>query len=176
MWFLKKKMERNMKVSFEIKLKAKDIFGFNIYQSYRGMQGIISIILPILLIVMAVVGVGNVSIENIILYIVLAVVCAVYIPVTLWLRAQKSMKVNESLAKPLRYEFSEELIRVSQEDAQEEFQWDIIYKMVANKKRVLIYTNRINAFIIPREQLGDKYEDLAKLANACLEKYRVNMK
>ena len=68
------------------------------------------------------------------------------------------------------------MIRVSQDGEQEEFSWDIIYKMVATKKRVLIYTNRINAFIIPREQLSNHYEELATLAKQKLEKYRVRMK
>lgn len=53
--------------------------------------------------------------------------------------------------------------------------WDQIYKMVATKSNVLVYSTRINAYIIPREQLGEQYKDLAKIANEKLPKHRVKM-
>ena len=40
---------------------------------------------------------------------------------------------------------------------------------------LLIYTNRINAYILPLEQVGEKYDALSKLAHAKLEKYRIKM-
>jgi len=41
---------------------------------------------------------------------------------------------------------------------------------------LLVYTNRINAYVLPLTQVGDKYEELSKLAHAKLEKYRIKMK
>ena len=32
-----------------------------------------------------------------------------------------------------------------------------IYKIVANAKQILIYSNRKSAYIIPMEQIGDQY-------------------
>lgn len=40
--------------------------------------------------------------------------------------------------------------------------------MVATKHNVLVYSNRTNAYVIPREQLGDAYGALAQLALAQL--------
>lgn len=37
-----------MNTAFDIKLEAKDLFRFNMYQTYTGLQGWISIILGIL--------------------------------------------------------------------------------------------------------------------------------
>ena len=54
--------------------------------------------------------------------------------------------------------------------------WEQIYKMVATKHNVLVYSNRTNAYVIPREQLGDAYGALAQLALAQLPDYRVRMK
>lgn len=42
-----------MNTAFDIKLEAKDLFRFNMYQTYTGLQGWISIILGILAFVMA---------------------------------------------------------------------------------------------------------------------------
>ena len=64
---------------------------------------------------------------------------------------------------------------VSQGEESATLPWDQVYKMVATKSNVLVYSTRINAYIIPREQLGDKYTELAKIANEKLPKYRVKM-
>ena len=54
--------------------------------------------------------------------------------------------------------------------------WDQIYKMVSTKNNVLVYSNRVNAYVIPRQQLGEKYRELAELAEGKLPKYRVKLK
>ena len=45
----------------------------------------------------------------------------------------------------------------------------------SDKKQCLVYSTRINAYIIPREQLGEQYKELAKIANEKLPKHRVKM-
>ena len=52
---------------------------------------------------------------------------------------------------------------MSQKEESAELPWEQIYKMVGTKSNVLVYSSRINAYIIPRAQLGDKYADLAEL-------------
>jgi len=64
---------------------------------------------------------------------------------------------------------------VSQGEESAKLPWDQIYKMVATKSNVLVYSTRINAYIIPREQLGEQYKELAKIANEKLPKHRVKM-
>ena len=51
-----------MNVTFDVKLTPKDLFTFNMRQSYRGMQGVLSIVLPLLLFVQAGLNYKNVSI------------------------------------------------------------------------------------------------------------------
>ena len=48
--------------------------------------------------------------------------------------------------------------------------------MKETKDMVLVYTNRINAYIIPKAQLGESYKELSTLAHKKLEKYRIKMK
>lgn len=54
--------------------------------------------------------------------------------------------------------------------------WDQVYKMVSTKNNVLVYSNRVNAYVIPRQQLGEKYRELAEIAKEKLPKYRVKLK
>ena len=165
-----------MKIEFDVKFAAKDLYLFNMYQAYRGLQGIVSIVLPILIFAYTAYNWNNVELETSILNIGIGVVFFTYVPVSLWLRSAKTVKTNEVLSKPLHYEFSEDAIRVSQEEESAEFQWENIYRMITLGDMVLIYTNRINAYIIPKKQIVEEYAALKELAKSKLEKYRIKMK
>lgn len=166
-----------MKVTLDIKLDAKDLFRFNMMQAYRGMQGSLSIILPILIFAYAVTSYGSVSIGSTLVYIGLGIMFLVYVPVSLWLRVNKTVKdENNALSKSIHYEFEEESIRVSVGEESVEFKWENIFQMKTSGNLLLLYTNRINAYIFPLEQVGNQYESLSKLAYSKLEKYRIRMK
>lgn len=166
-----------MKVTLDIKLDAKDLFKFNMMQAYRGMQGSLSIILPILIFAYAVTSYGTVSIGSTLVYIGLGIMFLIYVPVSLWLRVNKTVKdENNALSKSIHYEFEEETIRVSVGEERVEFKWENIFQMKTSGNLLLLYTNRINAYIFPLEQMGNQYEALSKLAHSKLEKYRIKMK
>ena len=166
-----------MKVSFDIKLTAKDLYKFNIMQAYKGMQGFLSILLPVLVFAYAATSFGQVSIGSTLVYIALGILFLVYVPVSLWMRVKKTiMDENNALSKTLHYDSEEEVIRVSVEAEQVEFKWENIFQMKSTKDMILVYTNRINAYILPKDQLGESYSKLSELAHKKLEKYRIKMK
>lgn len=165
-----------MEISFDVKLTPKDLFRFNIYQTYTTSQGPVSIALSLIVFIMAGISLQDGNMGYGVLYLAVGVAFAVYIPFTLWTRARQTMKKNAVLAGTLHYHITEAGIEVSQDGDSGVLEWKQIYKMVATKKSVLVYSNRVNAYIIPREQLGDKYAALVQLANKMLEKHRVKMK
>ena len=57
-----------------------------------------------------------------------------------------------------------------------DMEWQAIYKIVANAKQILIYSNRKSAYIIPMEQIGDQYAAFRTLAEQKLEKYKLRIK
>lgn len=165
-----------MKIEFDVKLSAKDLYVFNIKQAYRGMQGILSIILPLLVFAYAVSTWGQVSIGSTLVYVALGILFLVYVPISLWLRVNKSIKdTSNALSKILHYTFTEEAITVSVGEESVEFQWENIFRMKKSGSQVLIYTNRINAYILPIQQVGSQFEALSQLAGKKLEKYRISI-
>lgn len=166
-----------MKVIFDIKVSAKDLFKFNMMQAYRGMQGFLSILLPILVFAYAFTSYGEVSIGSTLVYIGIGILFLVYVPISLWLRVNKIVNdENNALSKSLHYEFEEDVIRVSVGEESVEFKWENIFQMKTSGDLLLVYTNRINAYILPLVQMGEGYEALSKLAHSKLEKYRIKMK
>lgn len=162
-------------VEFDIKLTSQDMYRFNMYQIYSGMQGWVSIFMAILLWVVAGKTYGEVTMTYTILYIVFGAVFLFYLPLSLYMRAKHSIAVSQELRDTLHYVVGESGFKVSQGEANAELKWEQIYKMVATRHNVLVYSNRINAYVIPKNQLGESYTPLAELANAKLEKHRVKM-
>ena len=165
-----------MPIEFDVNLKVKDMFRVNMHQTYTGFSGFLSIFSSVLLFGMAIYTYEKVTLTYTVLYVFFGVILLVYQPLTLWLRAKQSIKVSPVLSNTLHYMVNEDGFTVTQGEANGVLAWKQIYKMVATKKLVLVYSNRIHAYVIPREQLGEYYVPLAKLARTKLPKYRLKMK
>lgn len=165
-----------MKLELDVKLTEKDMYRFNMYHIYSGFQGIFSIIIAILIFVVAGVTWGNIEKTYSILYILFGIVFLLYMPITLKLKSKQQLASNSGLRESLHYIFDETGIHVSQNGETADLEWKQVYKMVATGSNVLIYSSRINAFVIPRAVLGEQYELLKQLAESKLEKYRIRMK
>lgn len=163
-------------LEFDVKLTVKDMYRFNMYQTYSGMQGWLSVVVAIVLWARTIQSFGAVELPYTVFCTVLGLVFLLYFPVGLYARSKHSLEASGVLKETLHFAVDEQGFHVSQGEASAVLAWEQIYKMVAAKNSVLVYSTRINAYIIPREQLGDKYGQLAKLANAKLEKHRVKMR
>lgn len=165
-----------MTISFDVKLQARDLYRFNMYQTYTGIHGWVSIVLAVLCWIMAGATFGKAEVLYTVLYIACGFLFLFYMPGSLWLRANATIRTNEVLAGTLHYDISEDCIRVTQGGESGELPWDLVYKLVSNKKQVLIYSNRVNAYIIPRGQIAEQYDSLCELARKKLEKFRVKLR
>ena len=47
--------------------------------------------------------------------------------------------------------------------------------MVSNKNQLLIYSSRVNAYIIPKEAIGEQYQTIVGLAINHLEGFRLKL-
>ena len=165
-----------MPLKFDITLTAEDMYRFNMYQTYSGFHGWFSIAFSILIFVVAGVTRGKIEAAYTALYIVFGIVFLVYPPVSLYLRSKRTLAMSEVLRGTLHYEVDEEGLHVSQKEESALLPWEQIYKMVATRHNVLVYSSRINAYVIPRAQLEESYAALQTQAAAHLPAYRLKMK
>ena len=165
-----------MKVEFDVNLERTHIFKFNMYQTYRSAQGTLSILITALIFGQLYLNYQNMGMNQILMHVGVGILFFVYVPGSLWLGAKKTLQKNSVLASTLHFEFTETDICVTQGPDKAQFKWENIYKMVSTKDLVLIYTNRVNAYVIPRLQIGMNYIELTKLANKKLDKSRVRLR
>lgn len=166
-----------MTAEFDVKLSAQDLFGFNMYQTYLGgVHGAVSILMALVFWISAGFTLRQGQVGYGVLYIAAGVLFLVYMPVSLWLRSKKTILTNKVLSQTLHYEVSDECIKVTQGEETGELPWNLVYKIIANDKRILIYSNRINAYVVPREQIGKQYDTFVQIASKQLESYRLKVK
>lgn len=165
-----------METEFDITLNSSDMYRFSMYHAYTGTQGIISIVIAALCFFVSVKTRGSVEMTYTILYAVFGVVILIYIPVQLYLRSKRQIMASEVLRRPLHYRVDSEGVHTSQGEAAADLPWDQVYKMVSTRYNILIYSNRVNAFIIPKSQIEKEYGVLLQLAGGHLPKYRYKVK
>lgn len=166
-----------MEAEFDIDLSVKDLYRFSIYHNYTTFQGVLSIFIAIAAFVAAVITRDQVDMTYTILYVVFGIVFIFYMPVTLWMSAKRQMAMSEQLKHTLHYRIDAEGVTVMQNEEQATLPWKQVYQIKVTKSNVLIYSTRINAYIMPKEQLeAGVCENIKEIAKNNLEKHQYNIR
>lgn len=164
-------------IKFSTKISEKDLYSFNLHHTYTSSQGIISIVLFVLLIAVWIMRFPVLSPIYRLFYPLIAIIFLVYIPMSLKLRV-KSQMTQEVFLQPLTYELTDTGIVVSSPASEEpaELPWEYIYKVSTWKDYLLIYSNRVNAYIIPKEDIKDVYDSAVAYIKNHVEDYKTQIK
>ena len=165
-----------MPIEFDIKITDKDMYRFNMHHAYTGFQGIFATVIGIAVLVVTVLTMNKVDVTYTLLYFLFGIIFLVYTPVNLKLRSKRQILASPALKESLHYKVDEEGIHVMVGEQTADLPWNMIYKVVSTRSNLLIYSSRVNAYVIPLEQLGDQYEPVKSLAETKLESYRRKLK
>lgn len=165
-----------MTAEFDVTITSKDMYRFNMYHAYHGFQGIFAAVIGILVLIVAGATFGKVETMYTVMYTIFGIIFLIYVPASLYMRSKQQILSSEVLRNALHYKFDEEGVHVSQNDQTADLLWEQIYKVVATKSNLLIYSSRVNAYVIPMSVMGAEYETVAQLAQSHLEKYRLKLK
>ena len=164
-------------LKFSVKISQQDLYKFNLFHIYRSSQGILSVVLFVLLIAVWLMRFSVLSPLYRMFYPLVAVVVLLYIPMSLKLRVKAQM-TQEVFQFPLTYELIETGIKVSSPASEEpaELPWEYIYKVSTWKEYLLIYSNRINAYIIPKDDIKDVYAPAIDYIKNHVEDYKLQIR
>ena len=165
-----------MSVEVDIKITDKDMYRFNLFHAYTGFQGVFATVIGLAVLAVACFTIKKVDITYTLLYFLFGVIFLIYTPISLRLRAKRRIMMSPILKETLHYNIDETGIHVSVGEQNADLEWNMIYKMVATKSNLLIYSTPVYAYVIPLKQLADKYKAVRMLAEHNLEKYRLRMR
>ena len=148
-------------IRFSTQIKEEDLYKFNLHQAYRSTQGWFSIIVALLFLGTWVLKFSELNIQSKILCPVLALIVLCYLPFDLSRLAKNRMK-QEVFQHPLNYEFTETGVVITSPTTDEpaELPWSYVYKISNWKDYLLIYSNRVNAYIIPMTDIEGQYSEI----------------
>lgn len=152
-----------MEVKFEVKMTPKIMYNFNVNHTYRSLGGILGVVFGLVSFVMFFATLGEVSQSFSILYLLFGVWFVLYLPANLYVRSGSQVKNNPAFKKPITYVVSDSGICIMQDSQKAECKWDSILKVCKTGKSILVYSGRRNAFIFPKEAIGEQYDALVKV-------------
>lgn len=146
-----------MQTEFKVNITVKDIFSFQINNTYRKLTGVIWIIFSVAVLGVAIYTWGDVSIGNTILLIIMSLLYTVVNPIMLYLKAKAQVKNNDYFNNELVYRTDSKGITVSQGSETTTVKWNEMWKAVRYGGIVIVYITTIRAFILPVRCLGEQY-------------------
>lgn len=158
-------------MKFEINLDAADLWRFSMYHANRGLQGIFNLLFTCAAVLCLIFARDVLTGGYIALLVLCALIFSVWQPLLLYVKSKKQAK-TEGIRETLYLEFTDDIVKVSQADRQQEFLWDRISKIVRTKHMIIIYTDRIHAYLLPAAAVGDRMEDFCGLVRRHLPKER----
>lgn len=165
-----------MKIEFDIQLGAMDMYRYNLWHTYTSFSGYLPFLLAGVAFATAVRKWGEVSLSTSLMYLAFGVLFVVYTPATLYIRSRQQVLGSPVLRNILHFTIDDTGVTTSQEEQSSSLAWDQVYRVVATKHNILVCINPRNAFIIPRAQVTKEYDQIRKIAQEHLDKYRLKMK
>ncbi len=160
-------MKKEEKLS--VVVSEKDMFSFQMRNTYLSVPGVIGLLLTLLALYMLVTGFSQGGVIRNVLLIFVVVFYLVVQPVRLWQVSKKQVK--QAFQAPLLYSFDEEGITVEQNDQKMTMDWGQILRITRNKTGILIYVTKNRVFILPENQLLGRGNELVAYLNYCKAKY-----
>ncbi len=165
------KKSRGPEFRFTIDLNAKDYWLFSLHHSNSGFLGIFNLLFTLVSLFVLVIRWSSLTVPYRLLLVVCVLMFTVWQPMLLYRKASRQAKVMAS-KPPMKLTFSDEGLLVKQEGQKVEFTWDQMGRMDQGIKMVVLYMDRVHAYLIPDRAMGDQKEAFYEMARRHLPKTR----
>lgn len=164
-----------MNIKFEVKMTQKIMYNFLLHHAYNSISVLIGNVFGVLV---AVLGFTMVSADPTkgFMYVFLGAAVLAYTPFSLYFSAKRQITASEVFRDKIEYTVSEEGLTSSQNDTTTQAGWDSMMKVVSTSMSIIIYTGKNRATILPKEAMGEQYENVIQMVSTHLEPSKVKIK
>ena len=161
-----------------VHMTKEALFDFLLFHAYSKFTGFLVNILGLAVAFMGIIlyVTDRTGTANLVFYLAAAFLFLSYTPIQLKRRAAKQIKINPEYAKPVDYEFSEDGIKVVQEERSVSHSWEEIKKAVVTPKTIGVYYEDEKAMIIPKEDFGEEFVSIFQMIAMHLGTSRIRMR
>ncbi len=164
-------MENEKKLSVTLEVTARDLWRFSMHHSNSGMLGIFNLIFTAAALFLLVVRWGGLPVSQRLLLVFCASIFTVWQPLMLYRRACRQAKAPH-MNQPMDLTFSEEGLLVEQNGQSASFEWGQMARVDKLPSMVIIYMDRVHAYLLPNETLGQQQEAFLEMVRTHVPKTR----
>lgn len=159
------------KLRFEINLTTKDLWQFSMYHANSGMMGVVNLLFTLAALFLILTRWSSVSAPYRLLLIVCVLMFTVWQPLLLYYKAHKQAKAS-SIREIMILTFDESGVQVEQNGQMMEFAWDQLGRVDKMPSMVIVYMDRVHAYLLPKKTMGDREEAFYEMVRTHLPKER----
>ncbi len=156
-------------IEFDVKMTTAKMYDYMLYHSFTSFQGILGEMVGIFLII-------GFFVSGKWMYLAAGIIVVLYLPVALYINAKKQVTLNPVFKEPLHYRLSEEGIEIIVGDAHESQAWSDMHKAVSTSVNIIVYTNKVNASLFPKSDMGDQTMAVIKMISTHMNPKKVNIR
>ncbi len=165
-----------MSVKFSVQMTEKYMYDFLLYSYYTRFSGLFSTIVGVFCLGNGVTLMLNESVSQSLIWFFLAVFLLVMTPINMKSKAKLQVSQTEMFQQPLEYELNEEGVVIRQGEQEATVAWNEMMKAVSTQKSVILYITKIRAIILPKECMGEMYEEAIKAIHTHMPPKKVKIK
>ena len=158
-----------MEFEFDVKMTSSALYDYNMHHAYTGPSGIMGTAVGAMLIIL------YAAYSNI-YYLIAGIILILYIPVELYIKSTKQVKLNPMFRNPIHYILSDEGIKIAQGDQEVDIEWDMITKAQSTNQSLILNTGRNSAIVFPKKDLGEKRYDVIEIISVHVSPDKVKIK
>ncbi len=159
-------------ISFDVELTRKELYEFSMRHTYCSASGVCGLIISFGSLAICAVKFRSLDMTAIAALIIIGLLFTVIQPVMLFSKAGKQVKKNKNINTALHYTMSDDGITVAQGEQEAFVKWYEIRKKVVTKNSLYVYMSPVRAFIFPKSQCLEDYDDIVSMVTAKMEKYK----
>lgn len=161
------------KIEIKTKIGVSEMFEFTMNNNYKSIRGIIAVLFSLASAAGLVFYWNQFSGWQKALMLFFALMFTVIEPVEYYLRSKRQVKKN--FTAPLSYIFDDSGIEIRRNEETAHNDWQEVMKVITTKKSVIIYLSPVRAFILPKKDIGDRYQGLKMLMEGHTSCYKFKM-
>ncbi len=162
-------MTMDKKMRFEVKLTAKELWQFSMYHANSGAMGLFNLIFTVAALFLLIFRWGTLTGAYRLLLLGCVLIFTVLQPLLLYGKVRRQAK-SPAITEPMYLTFSQEGLWVEQSGQQAEFAWEQMGRMDKKPGLIVLYMDRVHAYLLPEKALGEQKEALLEMAKEHLPK------
>lgn len=164
-------MDNQETFEFQVQMNAKNLWYFSLHHANKGYLGVFNVLFTLASLYLLVTTWNESAAPSRLLLVFCISIFTLIQPGQLYLKAKKQASLAV-MKEPIRFRFTTEDISIQQGEQQQELKWEQIVRIEPAKGMLVIYMDRIHAYLITDEAMGDQKGKFCAMLREALPKER----